>query len=57
MVKRGLTVVKLDPATEQLWRQAAENAYPTLRGPFVPAGAFDRALQLRDQYRAGAGAK
>jgi len=57
MVKRGLTVVKVDPATEQLWRQAAENAYPTIRGSFVPAASFDRALQLRDQYRAAAGAK
>jgi len=57
MVKRGLTVVTLDPATEQLWRRAAEDAYPTIRGSFVPAAAFDRALQLRDQYRAAAGAK
>ncbi|HSP05957.1 MAG TPA: TRAP transporter substrate-binding protein DctP [Acidobacteriota bacterium] len=51
MEKRGLTVVHLDAATIELWRRIAENAYPQLRGSFVPAEAFDEAKRLRDEFR------
>ena len=60
MEKRGLNVVHVDPPTEQLWRQAAEAAYPRIREVSVPAAAFDAALALRDEYRkqaAGKGAR
>jgi TRAP-type C4-dicarboxylate transport system substrate-binding protein len=51
MVKRGLTVIHLDAADVDAWRRAAEAAYPTLRGGYVPAAEFDEALKLRDEYR------
>jgi TRAP-type C4-dicarboxylate transport system substrate-binding protein len=51
MTKRGLTVVHLDDAAVQLWRKAAEDAYPKLRGNFVPAATFDEAMKLRDEIR------
>lgn len=51
MEKRGLTVVHLDAATIELWKKAAENAYPKIRGSFAPAQAFDEATKLRDEYR------
>jgi TRAP-type transport system periplasmic protein len=52
MVKRGLTVVKVDDAALAKWRAAAEAAYPKLRGGFVPAEAYDQAMKFRDEYRA-----
>jgi TRAP-type transport system periplasmic protein len=51
MEKRGLTVIHLDAAEVDAWRRAAEGAYPTLRGRYVPAAMFDEALKLRDEYR------
>jgi TRAP-type C4-dicarboxylate transport system substrate-binding protein len=51
MEKRGLTVIHLDAAALESWRRAAVGAYPTLRGRYVPAAAFDEALKLRDEYR------
>lgn len=51
MKKRGLTVVPVDPATEALWRQTAEAAYPKIRGPIVPADAFDEARRLVEELR------
>ncbi len=57
MEKRGLTVVHLDAAAEDAWRQAAEAVYPKLRGRYAPAPLFDEALRLRDEYRKGAAGK
>ena len=57
MEKRGLTVVHLDAEAERAWLRAAEAAYPSLRGKFVPAPLFDEALRLRDEYRKGASGK
>lgn len=51
MQKRGLNVVHVDARTEDLWRKAAENAYPRIRGSFVSAEAFDEARRWRDEYR------
>jgi len=56
MAKRGLTVVHVDAATEAVWRNTVEAAYPKVRGGYVSAALFDAALHLRDEYRAsGAG--
>jgi TRAP-type C4-dicarboxylate transport system substrate-binding protein len=57
MEKRGVTVVHLDAAETDAWRRAAEAAYPTLRGGYVPAAEFDEALKLRDDYRKGKAGK
>jgi TRAP-type C4-dicarboxylate transport system substrate-binding protein len=56
MKKRGLVVVPVDGRTAELWRKAAEAAYPRVRGPVVPAEAFDEALRYRDEFRRRAGA-
>lgn len=57
MEKRGLTVVRLDAGSVEAWQRAAEGAYPSLRGKYVPAAVFDEALRLRDEYRKGAAGK
>ncbi|HLX09831.1 MAG TPA: TRAP transporter substrate-binding protein DctP [Thermoanaerobaculia bacterium] len=51
MKKRGLVVVPVDARAMDLWRKAAEGAYPRIRGPVVPADAFDEALRDRDELR------
>ncbi len=56
MRKRGLNVVAIDEKTRALWQQTAESLYPQVRGPIVPADAFDEARRLRDEYRKDAGA-
>jgi TRAP-type C4-dicarboxylate transport system substrate-binding protein len=52
MKKRGLTVVPVDAKTRAEWLQTAESFYPKIRGPIVPAAAFDQAMKLRDELRA-----
>jgi TRAP-type C4-dicarboxylate transport system substrate-binding protein len=52
MKKRGLTVVAVDAKTKAEWRQTAESFYPKVRGPIVPAAAFDQAMKFRDELRA-----
>jgi len=51
MKKRGLTVVPVDAKARALWQKTAESMYPRIRGPIVPAYAFDEALRYRDEYR------
>jgi TRAP-type C4-dicarboxylate transport system substrate-binding protein len=51
MKKRGLTVVPVDEQTRALWAKTAESFYPRIRGPIVPADAFDEALKWRNEYR------
>lgn len=51
MAKRGLKVTKLTPETEAEWRQAAEAAYPRIRGAIVPAEFFDAARAAVRKYR------
>ncbi|HVT61330.1 MAG TPA: TRAP transporter substrate-binding protein DctP [Thermoanaerobaculia bacterium] len=51
MKKRGLTVVPVDAHGKELWRRTAESIYPRIRGPIVPADAFDEALRYRDEFR------
>jgi TRAP-type C4-dicarboxylate transport system substrate-binding protein len=56
MKKRGLVVVQVDARAAELWRKAAEGAYSRIRGPEVPAEAFDEAVRYRDEFRKRAGA-
>jgi TRAP-type C4-dicarboxylate transport system substrate-binding protein len=52
MKKRGLVVVPVDAAARAEWRQLIESLYAKIRGPIVPADAFDEALRARAAYRA-----
>ena len=56
MKKRGLNVVAVDEKARALWQKTAEGLYPQVRGPIVPAEAFDEAQRLRDAYRKEHGA-
>jgi TRAP-type C4-dicarboxylate transport system substrate-binding protein len=51
MRKRGLNVVPVDAKTRALWEKTAEGMYPRIRGPIVPAEAFDEAFRHRDEFR------
>jgi TRAP-type C4-dicarboxylate transport system substrate-binding protein len=56
MKKRGLVVVPVDARGRDLWRRTAESVYPRIRGPVVPADAFEEALRYRDEFRRRAAA-
>ncbi len=49
MKKQGLTVVAVNPVP---WRQAAEKAWPAVRGKVIPEAFFDQVKRERDAYRA-----
>jgi TRAP-type C4-dicarboxylate transport system substrate-binding protein len=49
--KWGLTVHEVTPEIEAEWREAAEAAYPTIRGKIVPADVFDEVRRLLAEYR------
>jgi len=51
MKKRGLNVVAVDAKTREAWARTAEAMYPRMRGPIIPADAFDEALRYRDEFR------
>jgi TRAP-type C4-dicarboxylate transport system substrate-binding protein len=57
MRKRGLKVVAVDERAREEWKKTTETMFPRIRGPIVPAAAFDEALRLRDEYRRGAAAR
>jgi TRAP-type C4-dicarboxylate transport system substrate-binding protein len=48
----SLKVQSITPEIEELWRRAAETAYPEIRGTMVPADVFDRVVQILKEYRA-----
>jgi TRAP-type transport system periplasmic protein len=52
MQKYGLTVVEVDEATKQRWREVARSVYPTVRTEMVPTDVFDRTVGLVEEYRA-----
>ncbi len=52
MEKYGLTVVEVDEATTQRWREVARSVYPTVRTEMVPTDIFDRCVGLVEEYRA-----
>ena len=51
MVKKGLTVTRLNAAEIASWRAAAESAYPKMRGKLVPADLFDEVIKLSKEFR------
>ncbi len=51
MKKRGLNVVPVSPAQKAEWQKLTESIYPKVRGPIVPAEAFDEAMKYRDEFR------
>ena len=51
MKKRGLNVVAVSAAQKAQWQKLTESIYPKVRGPIVPAEAFDEAMRYRDEYR------
>jgi len=52
MVKNGLKITRVTPEVQAEWRKLIEDIYPRIRGPIVPADAFDAARAARDAYRA-----
>ncbi len=52
MKKRGLTVVAVDEAAKAAWRQMLTEQLTKIRGPSVPAEAYDEAVKARDAWRA-----
>jgi TRAP-type C4-dicarboxylate transport system substrate-binding protein len=50
--KWSLTVHEVTPEVEAGWRQAAEEAYPAIRGKMVPEEIFDEVQRLLLEYRA-----
>ena len=52
----GLNVVAVDAKAHAAWQRLAESIYPKIRGPIVPADAFDEALRYRDELRKAQGA-
>jgi TRAP-type C4-dicarboxylate transport system substrate-binding protein len=52
MVKNGLKVSHVPPATQEEWRKVVEDVYPRIRGKIIPADMFDAARKYRDEYRA-----
>jgi TRAP-type transport system periplasmic protein len=51
MKKRGLNVVAVSAAQKAQWQKLTESIFPKVRGPIVPAEAFDEAMRYRDEYR------
>jgi TRAP-type C4-dicarboxylate transport system substrate-binding protein len=52
MVKRGLTVVKLDPAALAQWQKETEDFWPLMRGKMGPPAYTDEVIKYRNEYRA-----
>ncbi len=52
MKKRGLITHPVTPEIEAVWRKAAEEVYPKIRGTIVPADLFDEVQKLLQEYRA-----
>lgn len=55
MLKRGLKPVAVPPDALKEWQALTKSIYPEIRGAMIPAEYFDRALKLRDEYRAAHG--
>jgi len=53
MKKRGLKVTAPSADQEALWRAAAEEVYPRMRGSIVPADMWDEIRKVLDEYRNG----
>ena len=53
MVRNGLKISRVPPEAQAEWRKLIEDIHPRIRGPIVPADAFDAVRASRDAYRAG----
>ncbi len=51
MKARGLTVVPVSAAQKAQWEKLITDLTPKIRGPIVPADAFDLAVKSRDEIR------
>jgi len=51
MKARGLTVHALTPQLDAEWRKVAEELYPSIRGPLVPADIFDEVRGILEEFR------
>ena len=51
MTEHGLVAHKVSDTELVKWREIAETVYPYIRGNLVPEVAFDRAIELRDEFR------
>ena len=51
MVEHGLIVHEANVETRAIWRETVRTFYADLRGDFVPADIFDRAVSLSDSIR------
>jgi len=51
MKAKGLTVHKVTPELDELWRQEAAKFYPKLRGSFVPEDIFAAVEKYLQEYR------
>ncbi len=52
MVKRGLTVVKVEPAEMAAWRKETEDFWRLMSGKMGPPAYTDEVLKYRNEYRA-----
>lgn len=52
MVKRGLTVTKLEPAALAQWRKETEDFWPLMKGKMGPPAYTEEVLKLRAEFRA-----
>lgn len=52
MKKRGLILHPVTSEIEAVWRKAAEEVYPKIRGTIVPSDLFDEVQKLLQEYRA-----
>lgn len=53
MKERGLKTLAVPPDVEAIWRKAAEEVYPRIRGKVVPADVFDEVVRAVQEYRKG----
>ncbi len=53
MKKRGMRITIPSAEQETLWRRAAEEVYPSMRGSIVPADTWDEIRKALDEYRNG----
>jgi TRAP-type C4-dicarboxylate transport system substrate-binding protein len=53
MKARGLKVVQPTPELVKAWRDLFESAYPSLRGPVIPADWFDEAVRVVREGKGG----
>jgi TRAP-type C4-dicarboxylate transport system substrate-binding protein len=51
MKGRGLTVVAVSEADRAQWIRTVDAAYPSIRGPVIPAAAFDEARRHLNEIR------